>query len=101
VDFSGPSDHAFLVCFFYFYITIIFLERYNEKPKHLLTIILITLVTLLFILNSLTFSYFGNTYLIESLVGGIFGFLYTIGLLYFDSYIHELVEKTGFIVKES
>ena len=41
------------------------------------------------------------TYLFESLIGGIFGFSFTLVILYFDLQIHELVENTGFIVKES
>lgn len=101
LDFSGPSDHSFMICFFYTYVTIIFFERYIEKPKHTLTIILMGGIVLLWILTSLSLSYFGSTYLIESMIGGTFGFLYTLGLLYFDNHIHDLIEKTGFIVKES
>lgn len=90
-----------MICFFYTYITIIFFERYIEKPRHTLTIMLISMIGLLWIITSLSLSYFGSTYLIESMIGGTYGFLYTLALLYFDTYIHELVEKTGFIVKES
>lgn len=101
LDYSGPSDHAFWICFFYTYVTIIFFERYIEKPRHTLTIVLIGMIAFLWLLTSLILSYFGSTFLIESMIGGTFGFLYTLALLYFDTYIHELVEKAGFIVKES
>lgn len=58
-------------------------------------------MVLLWIVTSFSLSYLGSTYIIESVVGGIYGFLYALSMLYFDGGVHDLVEKTGFIVKES
>lgn len=68
---------------------------------HKLTITLVAVIVFIWILTALSLSYLGSTYLIESAIGGVYGFLFTLMMLYFDGYIHELVEKTGFIVKES
>lgn len=101
LDFSGPSDHAFMITFFYSYNIIIFFHWYSEEPKTRLVAFLIGLNVFVWIFVSFGLTYMGNTYLLESLLGGIFGFAYTMILIYFDSAIHELCENTGFIVRES
>ena len=56
---------------------------------------------LLWIAAAISLSYLGITFLLESFIGGVYGILYTLALIEFDSYIHELCEKTGFIVRKS
>lgn len=85
LDFSGPSDHSFMITFFYTYITIIFFERYIEVPMHRLSIFFISLTVILWVLSTFALSYLGSTYIIESIVGGIYGFMFTLCMLYFDT----------------
>lgn len=90
-----------MITFFYTYNLIIYFHRYTEAPKDRLVAVGIGLIVFLWIFVSFGLSYNGSTYILESLLGGVFGFAYMMVLIYFDGQIHELCENTGFIVKQS
>ena len=67
----------------------------------MLVIILLAIVGVLWVVTAISLNYLGITFLLESFIGGVYGILYTMALLEFDSYIHDLCENTGFIVRKS
>ena len=101
MDFSGPSDNQFFMTFFYSYNIIIFLMIYSRVNHKILGGILLGLLGIMLLIQGVLLNYLGTVFYLESVIGFVYGVIYTAICLSLDSEIHKVSEFTAFIIKTS
>ena len=100
-DFSGPSQTAYAMTFFWPYIIIMFLFKYYASPKRVLNWILIVLVLFVWIDVYIFTVANGLDYIYQLVIGQLYGFTYLVGCLVFDNEVHRYSLRTGFSIRSS
>ena len=75
--------------------------KYAEKVDKTKVIVLYSLVILFGIYATLAGLYTGTIYIYQNVIGMLYGIIYLILCMNFDTEIHRMCEKTGFIVQSS
>mmetsp|Transcript_9010 Transcript_9010/g.10179 ORF Transcript_9010/g.10179 Transcript_9010/m.10179 type:complete len:256 (+) Transcript_9010:541-1308(+) len=101
MDFSGPSDNQFFTSFFYSYNIIMFLIIYSKSNHRILAGFLLSFLAFYIIIQAILLNYLGTVFYLESLVGVVYGVIFTALCLNLDSEIHRIAELTAFIIKTS
>jgi hypothetical protein len=101
MDFSGPSDNQFFMVFFYSYNIIIYLILYSEKRYTKLAALMLSLNSFVVVIAALCLNYLGTVFYLESIIGAVYGIIYTAIWLNLDSEFHRVSEMTAFIIKTS
>ena len=101
-DFGSPNSTLFILTFYYGYCLIMY--RFKFASGQTSQLVNWLAVAVLATLNAQ--AYFcglvnGTSYLYQSAMGQIFGFIYLVLCLTFDSHIHKLCEKSGFVLQSS
>lgn len=97
-DFSGPSYALFILAFFYSYIIIMYCMKYVEKINYALVYCLFGFLTLFGAWTCVSGMYAGTIYLYQNFIGLLYGLIYLVLCMNFDTEIHRICEKTGFVV---
>lgn len=100
-DFGGPAYHLFIMCFFWVYNVIMYGMKYASKVNRPLIFILICLIFLFSVWIILAGLYAGIIYVYQNVIGALYGMVFLVLCMNFDTEIHRLCEKTGFIVQSS
>ena len=100
-DFSSPSENSFLSFFFLNYMLIMGRYKYAGETNRSINAALIFGVIYLNVNCYFAGIANGVTYLYQSLMGTLTGFVYLVLCLTFDKEIHRWCEKTGFILQSS
>lgn len=100
-DFSGPAYHLFILTFFWCYNIIMYCMKYAESVNKVLVGILFSFAFLFGIYLLIAGAYTGTTYMYQNMVGMLYGVIYLALCMNFDTEIHRMCEKTGFIVQSS
>jgi hypothetical protein len=100
-DFGAPGYHLYILTFFWAYNIIMYCMKYAEKVNNLLVGFLFTLLTLMGFWIVLSGLYNGTIFIYQNVIGMLYGFIMLVLALNFDTEIHRLCEKTGFIVQSS
>lgn len=100
-DFGAPGYHLFILTFFWAYNIIMYRMKYAEKVNYLLVGTLFTLLVLMGVWVVLSGLYNGTIFIYQNVIGMLYGFIYLVLCMNFDTEIHRLCEKTGFIVQSS
>lgn len=101
MDFSGPSDNEFFMTFFYSYNIIMFLVLYSEKSHKRLAAACLSINAFMVVIAALCLNYLGTGFYLESIIGVVYGILYTALCLTLDTEIHRISEMSAFIIKTS
>lgn len=101
MDFSGPSDNQFFMAFFYSYNIIMFFIIYSKVNHRILAGVLLTLLGVVILIQAVLLNYLGTVFYLESLIGVVYGVIFTAIWLSLDSEIHRTSELTAFIIKTS
>jgi len=100
-DFSGPSQAAFTMTFFYPYLIIMFLFKYCRNPNRIVNWLLIG-VLLIFWADMYVYSVInGLNYIYQLALGQLVGFCYLVTALIFDNEVHRYCLRTGFSMRSS
>lgn len=100
-DFGGPAYHLFIISFFWCYNIIMYGMKYVEKLNKPLVGCLFIFLILMSVWIILAGLYTGTIYIYQNIIGSLYGFIYLVFCLNFDTELHRLCEKTGFIVQSS
>lgn len=100
-DFGGPGYHLFILTFFWIYNIVMQCMKYSEKVNK--PLVGISFFVLLCFSAAICFSglYTGTIYIYQNVIGALYGLIYLVLCLNFDTEIHRMCEKTGFIVQSS
>ena len=96
LDFSGPSDHTWVGCFFYTYVILVYFYKYAEKKNFILISCLLAANCILMLLTSFALFMLGQTFLFESTVGIIYSTLFALVCLNIDEPFSKYCEKLAF-----
>lgn len=100
-DFGGPGYHLFILTFFWAYNIIMYCMKYAETVNKSLVATLFTTLILMGIWVIFSGLYNGTIYIYQNIIGMLYGFIALVLCMNFDTEIHKLCEKTGFIVQSS
>ena len=98
-DFSGPSNSAFMMTFFWPYVIIMFLFKYYKSPNKCINWCLFVVLILCWVELYLFCIVNGLDYIYQLVIGQLVGFCYLVGALVFDNEIHRYCQKTGFLMR--
>lgn len=101
MDFSGPSDNQFFMVFFYSYNIIVYLIMYSEKRHTKLAALMLSLNSFVVVITALCLNYLGTVFYLESIIGAVYGIIFTAICINLDSEFHRISEMTAFIIKTS
>ena len=97
-DFAGPGYHLYTIVFFWSYNIIMYCMKYAEKVNFKLVYSLFAALTLVGIWIIIAGLYTGTIYIYQNAIGMLYGLIYLVLCMNFDTEIHRMCEKTGFIV---
>jgi hypothetical protein len=97
-DFGGPGYHLYTVTFFWFYNIVMYCMKYAERVNNALVGVLFTLLGLLGCWIIVAGLYDGTIYVYQNIIGMLYGMIFLVLCMNFDTEIHRMCEKTGFIV---
>lgn len=97
-DFGGPGYHLYTLTFFWSYNIIMYCMKYAEKVNYLLVAILFGGLGLTGIWIVISGLYEGTIFIYQNVIGMLYGLIYLVLCMNFDTEIHRMCEKTGFIV---
>lgn len=100
-DFGGPSYHLYTLTTFWAYNIIMYRMKYVAKVNKVEVGICFGLLSLFGILVVLGGLHQGTTFLYQEIMGLLYGIMFLVFVLNFDSTIHGLCEKTGFTAETS
>lgn len=97
-DFSGPSYHLYTITFFWAYNIIMYCMKYAEEVNKWLVYSLFTALFLFGSWVSIAGLYTGSIFFYQNIIGMLYGLIFLVLCMNFDTEIHRMCEKTGFIV---
>lgn len=100
-DFSGPGYHLYMITFFWLYNIIMYCMKYTENVNTILVYSLFTLLGAMGIWIIIAGLYLGTIYIYQNVIGSLYGVIFLVLCMNFDTEIHRMCEKTGFIVQSS
>ena len=100
-DFSGPSESAFIMTFFWPYVLIMFFSKYYKSPKRILNWILLAILFIFWVDIYLYSVINGLNYIYQIVIGQLVGFCYLVTCLVFDTEFHRYSLRTGFSMRSS
>ncbi len=100
-DFSGPSYHMFILTFLYPYLAILYWMKYSTTVYAKTVILFFIFVAVFAVWTCVGGLYLGIVYLYQNFIGTLYGIIFLVLCLNFDTEIHRLCESTGFIVQSS
>ena len=100
-DFAGPGYHLYTITFFWSYNIVMQGMKYSEKVNYYLIYFLFFLLTLMGVWIVVGGLYTGTIFIYQNIIGMLYGLIFLVLFMNFDTEIHKLCEKTGFIVQSS
>jgi len=97
-DFAGPGYHLYTIAFFWSYCIVMYCMKYAEKVNTLLVNLLFFILFLISCLITIAGLYTGTIFIYQNVIGLLYGLIYLVLCMNFDTEIHKMCEKTGFIV---
>jgi hypothetical protein len=97
-DFAGPGYHLFTITFFWSYNIIMYCMKYTEKVNGHLVRFYFLLVILMALWIVVAGLYTGTIFIYQNVLGLLYGLIFLVLCMNFDTEIHKMCEKTGFIV---
>jgi hypothetical protein len=100
-DFAGPSYHLFIMMFFWAYNLVMYCMKYAEEVNYTVVYglgVFIFFMSCWIIVGGL---YTGSIFIYQGIIGALYGLIYLVLCMNFDTEIHRMCEKTGFIVQSS
>ena len=100
-DFSGPSESSFIMTFFWPYVLLQFLCKYNATPRTFLNwglfAILVALWADMYFFSLVN----GVNYAYQMVLGQLLGFCYLVSCMVFDQELQSYTLKVGFSMRGS
>jgi hypothetical protein len=87
--------------FFYSYNIIIYFILYSEKQHKTFAAFLLSVNSFMVVIAALCLNYLGTAFYLQSIIGVVYGVIYTAICLNLDTEIHRISEMTAFINKTS
>lgn len=75
--------------------------KYSEKVNYILIYFLFFLLTMMGVWIVIGGLYTGTIFIYQNIIGMLYGLIFLVLFMNFDTEIHRLCEKTGFIVQSS
>lgn len=97
-DFGGPGYHLYILTFFWSYNIVMYCMKYSEKVNYTLVNLLFVLLFLVGCWIIIAGLYTGTIFIYQNVIGMFYGLIYLVLCMNFDTEIHKMCEKTGFIV---
>lgn len=97
-DFAGPGYHLHNLTFFWAYNIVMYCMKYAENVNNFIVYSLFGLLGLMGIWIVIAGLFSGTIYIYQNVIGMLYGIIYLVLCMNFDTEIHRMCEKTGFIV---
>lgn len=100
-DFGGPSYHLYTLLTFWVYNIIMYQMKYTEDVSKTKVYVMFGLVAFFGVWTVIAGLHQGTTFLYQDFMGFLYGGMVLVISMNFDTSIHLMCEKTGFIIETS